>query len=223
MADGIPPFGACGFGKVEALENDAVFHDAEAAAHAKGFFHVVGDEQAQRVGHELFQHDLQFFSGDGVKRGKGFVHEQDARRTQKGPRHAHPLRHAAGQLAGHGGKGIGRQFHHGKRPCHARGGVGAGGGQRKAQIFARREPRQKTRILKHHGAFLGTDEHPSGIGRFQPCGDAQKRGLAAARRAEKTGDAAPGKKNVGAAQNFMGTEALAHVLKKRDPVVCGNV
>ena len=70
-----------------------------------GLFDVVCDHE-NRAGRHLLaqpqfeQFTAQVFSGEDVKRGKGFVHEQDFRFDDQRAGETHTLFHAAGELLG---------------------------------------------------------------------------------------------------------------------------
>ena len=171
--------------------------DEHSIAESHSLADRMGDEQRRDAAalDELVQQTAHLRAGDLVERGERFVHRQQRRAEGKGPHQRDTLLHAAGELVG-----MGIEERAETDPLQQLDRVGRGRAvgaavdvEQQAGVGANGPPREQTGVLRHDGDLLvpprldrrlAIDQCVARGRRLEPGDDAQKRRLAAARRAD---------------------------------------
>jgi hypothetical protein len=152
----------------------------------------------------------------GVERGEGLVEQDDLRLGGERPGQGDPLALAPGQLVGVRPRPFGQADQLEARLDLASAGLA------EADVGRHRQVREEGAILEDHphaplvrfdpGAIAGderaADAHRPGVGRVEPCDDAQQRGLPRPARAEQGDEVAVLDDEAGAVDRPRGTEGL---------------
>ena len=162
--------------------------------HVDGLLDVVGDEEDAGFGLGPEGKDVvdDLAPGEGVERGEGLVEQQQLGAGDQGAGERGAHGHAAGELGGLEAGGLGQAD-------AGEGGVGGlaglcdrapGEAQGQGDVGAGGEPGREGRSLEHHAdlAGSGVTTDLAGGGRLETGEQAQRRGLAAAGRADEGGD-----------------------------------
>ena len=134
-----------------------------------------------------------------VERAERLVHQQHLRIDRERARDADALLHAAGELIRPPAAGVlqADEIEIALRGLAQLGAAHALHFQPEHHVFQRGQPRQQFGMLEHHAAIVAAagdrdavDRHPAAARGFEPHRDAQRRGLAAAARADQRDDLA---------------------------------